>query len=323
MHHGIESGDELKRYAQFAEGSGFDSLWVTERYFHEETLSLVGFLAAVTKTINLGIGVVNPFTRSPSLTAMGAATIDRLTGGRFVLGLGRSDKQLITGKLGIDYENSLQRLEDCIESIRYILRSKSYSLRKDLNPIELAGTPLKSSVPLYMAAIGPKALCLASRAADGVILNTYSTIDYVHHSIKIIRESLEKNNRDPKSLRIACMLPVRLTDHVSDSLINECKRKIARILSEQFVGELFINQTGADKYLFVLRQAVYDDNENEIYKLITEGMVKQHYIIGNQKHCIDRINQYIDAGIDQPLLLPRLSGFFDVASTLNPKITAI
>ena len=89
------------------------------------------------------------------------------------------------------------------------------------------------------------------------------------------------------------------------------------------MGELFINQTGADKYLFVLRQAVYDDNENEIYKLITEGMVKQHYIIGNQKHCIDRINQYIDAGIDQPLLLPRLSSFFDVASTLNPKITAI
>ena len=69
---------------------------MTERYFHEETLSLLGFLAAVTTKINLGVGVINPFTRSPSLIAMGTATLDRLSGGRFILGLGRSDKQLIT-----------------------------------------------------------------------------------------------------------------------------------------------------------------------------------------------------------------------------------
>ena len=76
LYHGIDSGGELKEYAETAERCGYESLWVTERYFHEETFSMLGFLAAVTHDIKLGVGVVNPFTRNPALTAMSAATLD-------------------------------------------------------------------------------------------------------------------------------------------------------------------------------------------------------------------------------------------------------
>ena len=87
LYHGIDSGHELRDYALMAEEHGFESLWVTERYFHEETFSMLGYLAAVTTTIRLGVGVVNAYSRNPALLAMGAATIDRVSDGRFMLGM--------------------------------------------------------------------------------------------------------------------------------------------------------------------------------------------------------------------------------------------
>jgi len=283
-------------------------------------LSLLGFLSAVTETINLGVGVINPFTRSPSLIAMGAATLDRLSGGRFVLGLGRSDKHLINGTLGIDYEDSLVKLNHCLLAIRDMLTSNAYAIKDDLKSINLAVRPVQTSLPLYMAAIGPKAMKLAAKEADGVILNTYSPTDYIRRSIETIKSTLDENDRDPNSLKIACMLPVRLTDDLSDSLNNECKYRIASILSEKFVGELFINEVNSERYLSSLRQLVHDKNKVEIYKLITDDMVGQYYVIGDQNHCIKRINEYIEAGVGQPLLLPRLADFMKVAEKLNPEI---
>ncbi len=266
------------------------------------------------------MGVINPFTRSPSLIAMGAATLDRLSGGRFILGLGRSDKRLITGILGLDYENSLLKLNHGMIAIREMLRSKSHVIREDLKSINLSVSPVQNSLPIYMAAIGPTAIKLASKEADGVILNTYSPISYIGRALDIINVALDKNDRDPKLFNITCMLPIRLTDEVSDSLINECKYRIARILSEKFVGELLISKLNSTEYLSKLRQFVYDQNMAEIYKMITDDMVDQYYVIGDQTHCVKRINEYIDAGVQSPLLLPRLNDFVNVAEKLNPTV---
>ncbi len=91
LYHGIDNGAELKTYGRIAEDLGYDSLWVTERYFHEETFSLLGFLAAATERLRLGVGVVNPYTRHPALLAMGAATLARISAVA-MLGMGRSDR---------------------------------------------------------------------------------------------------------------------------------------------------------------------------------------------------------------------------------------
>ncbi len=100
LYHGIESGADLKEYGEIAESAGFESLWVTERYFHEETFSLLGYLAAVTQHIKLGLGVANPYTRNPALLAMASATLDRISGGRFLLGLGSSERSVIRDRMG-------------------------------------------------------------------------------------------------------------------------------------------------------------------------------------------------------------------------------
>ena len=114
LYHGIDSGEELRRYGELAEGGGFESLWVTERYFHEETFSLLGYLAAATRTIKLGLGVTNPYTRNPALLAMSTATLDRISGGRFSLGLGRSERGVIQGRMGMSYGDPFQVMESVV-----------------------------------------------------------------------------------------------------------------------------------------------------------------------------------------------------------------
>src|SRR5262249_61205646 len=103
LYHGIDGGPELKEYGRIAEEAGFDSLWVTERYFHEETFSLLGFLAAATRRIKLGVGVVNPYTRNPALLAMAGATLGRISRGRFLLGRGRSGGPGVPNRIGIPH----------------------------------------------------------------------------------------------------------------------------------------------------------------------------------------------------------------------------
>ena len=118
LYHGIESGAELRECGRLAENAGFESIWVTERYFHEETFSMLGYLAAATHTIGLGLSVANPYTRNPALLAMGAATLDRISGGRLTLGLGRSDRDTIEGKMGIPYGRPLARLKQAVDVMR-------------------------------------------------------------------------------------------------------------------------------------------------------------------------------------------------------------
>src|SRR4029453_7408052 len=78
LYHGIESGPQLKEYAALAETAGYESLWVTERYFHEETFALLGFLAASTHTMKLGVGVTNPYTRHQGHVARGGAPLAQI-----------------------------------------------------------------------------------------------------------------------------------------------------------------------------------------------------------------------------------------------------
>ena len=172
LYHGIDSGAELSGYSRLAEDAGFDSLWVTERYFHEETFSMLGYLAAKTDHIRLGVGVVNPYTRSPALLGMGAATIDRLSGGRLMLGLGRSDVEVIEGRMGMDYSAPLARLRGTVGALRSMWSGERVSSEYAgvrLRDVGLALRPLQDRLPIYMAAIGPRALRLAGEVADGAL----------------------------------------------------------------------------------------------------------------------------------------------------------
>ncbi|MGH7964178.1 MAG: LLM class flavin-dependent oxidoreductase [Candidatus Binatia bacterium] len=320
LYHGIDSGAELQEYGRIAEATGFESLWVTERYFHEETFSLLGFLAAATRRLKLGVGVVNPYTRHPALLAMASATLDRISGGRFLLGLGRSDKPVIQGKMGMPYGDPRAALEQAVTIIRDLLAGERVTAsdgRLLLNSARLATQPVQQKLPIYLAAIGAKGLRLAGAIADGVLLNAYVPPAYVQYAVKEVRQAAQAVGRDPQSIDIACMLVVRLTDD-PESLRPGLKQRIVRLLEEAHVGEILLRRGGFDPgILGPLRASVKKDGGKEAVSLISDDMVESFYLLGSAAQCKERLAAYRQAGVDLPLLLPRLEDYHRVAEALG------
>ncbi len=319
LYHGIDNGPELREYARIAEDLGYDSLWVTERYFHEETFSLLGFLAACTQTLKLGVGVTNPYTRHPALLAMASATLDRICGGRFMLGLGRSERFVIEDRMGIPYTRPRPTLEEAITHIRNLLAGERLSTAGGefrLQNVGLAIYPMQPQLPIYAAAIGPRALRLAGRVADGVLLNAYVPTDYVRYAVAEIRTAAQEAGRDPHAIDIACMLVVRLTDDPA-SLWPSLKERLVRLLAEPDVGEILLEKGGFDPDILApLRASAAQGGDKAAVDLISDDMVEAFYLVGSATHCKECIAAYRDAGVDQALLLPRLHDYRRVAEAL-------
>jgi len=325
LYHGIDSGPELKTYGHIAEDLGYDSLWVTERYFHEETFSLLGFLAAATERLRLGVGVVNPYTRHPALLAMGAATLDRISGGRIMLGMGRSERFVIQDRMGIPYAHPRGTLEAAVTHMRALLAGERIdtaatddALHFHLRNVGLALQPVQKPLPIYLAAIGPKALQLAGRVADGVVLNAYVSTAYVRYAVTEIRSAAQAAGRDPNAIDISCMLVVRLTDDPS-GMWKGLKERLVRLLSEAYVGEILLEQGGFDPGILpMLRQRAAAQGEAAAADLISDAMVEAFFLVGPADRCRARIAEYQEAGVDQALLLPRLHDYQRVAGALRP-----
>lgn len=323
LYHGIDSGDELSGYARIAEDAGFDSLWVTERYFHEETFSMLGYLAARTERIRLGVGVVNPYTRNPALLGMGAATLDRLSGGRMMLGIGRSDDEVIAGRMGMEYRAPLSRLRGTVASLRRMWNGERVSdefAGVSLTNVGLAIHPVQDALPIYLAAIGPRALRLAGEVADGVLLNAYAPVEYIRWAVNEVREAASNAGRKPASIDITCMLIVRLTDD-PDAMLPSLRERVARLVAEPFTGEVLLGRGGFDTSILApVRELVAAGDESGAACYVSDELAEACYLLGDAARCRDRIREYTDAGVDTPLLLPRLEAFERTTKELAPPI---
>ena len=165
--------------AQEAERLGFDSVWTAEAYGSDAVTPLT-WVGALTSKIKLGTGILQMPARTPAMTAMTAATLDLLSGGRVLLGLGLSGPQVVEGWHGQPYGKPLVRTREYIEIVRRIwareapldFQGEEYQIPiKDGTglgkPLKLIVHPLRSRIPIYLAAIGPKNTELAGEIADG------------------------------------------------------------------------------------------------------------------------------------------------------------
>ena len=165
--------------AQEADRLGFHSLWTAEAYGSDAVSPLV-WLAAQTKQINVGTAIMQMTARVPAMTAMTAATIDLLTGGRMLCGIGASGPQVVEGWHGVPYGKPVTRAREYIEIMRAIWKREAplvhHGEHYDIpcaggsglgKPLKLIQHPLRSSIPIYLAAVGPKNVSLAAELADG------------------------------------------------------------------------------------------------------------------------------------------------------------
>jgi F420-dependent oxidoreductase-like protein len=172
-------GSDGVALAQEAERLGFDSVWTAEAY-GSDALTPLTWVGALTSKIKLGTGILQMPARTPANTAMSAATLDMLSGGRVLLGLGLSGPQVVEGWHGQPYGKPLTRTREYVEIVRRILareepldfQGKEYQIPIPGGtglgkPLKLILHPLRPRIPIYLAAIGPKNIELAGEIADG------------------------------------------------------------------------------------------------------------------------------------------------------------
>jgi F420-dependent oxidoreductase-like protein len=171
---------DLFPLVQEAERLGFDSVWVAEAW-GTDAVSVLGWLAARTERIKLGSAIMQIPSRTPANTAMTAATLDLLSGGRLLLGLGTSGPQVVEGWHGQPWGKPLGKTREYVEIVRAALRRDVVAHEGDHyripwdgpgatglgKPLKLMVRPLRAEVPIYLAAIGPKNVALAAEIADG------------------------------------------------------------------------------------------------------------------------------------------------------------
>jgi F420-dependent oxidoreductase-like protein len=165
-----------------AEALGFDSVWSAEAY-GSDAVSPLAYLAALTQKIRLGTAIMQMPARTPAMTAMTAMTLDQLSGGRFILGLGPSGPQVVEGWHGVPYGKPLERTREYVEIIRQILarekpvehHGEHYDVPNTGPGTTGLGKPLKSilhgrrDLPIFTASIGPAGIRTSGEVADGLI----------------------------------------------------------------------------------------------------------------------------------------------------------
>ncbi len=175
------SGDAVRKRAQLAEQLGFESVWAGEAYGTDAVTPLT-WAAASTQTLKIGSAIMQIPARTPSSTAMTALTLDRLSGGRFRLGLGTSGPQVVEGWHGVPFRRPLATTTEYIDIVRQICAAeRKVELDGDVYQLPYNGPgstgngkALRSAfkptrIPILLAAIGPKNVALATQIGDGLL----------------------------------------------------------------------------------------------------------------------------------------------------------
>jgi F420-dependent oxidoreductase-like protein len=299
-----------------ADRLGYETVWVTESYGFD-SVSTLGYLAAITERIKLGTGIVNVYSRSPALLAQSAVTLDALSGGRVVLGLGTSGRAVVTDWHGAPFEWPLQRLRESVEVIRMAIRRERlvyegevFHLRKG---IKLLTTPVRSSIPIYLASISPGGLALAGELADGVLPVHVSLRHAERLLVDRIAVGAARVPRDPAACKLCAFgVPVIPTADRKAALDLE-RPRIALYVGgmgtreHNFYKDLFVRY-GYEEEAERIQELYLARRREEAIAVVTDEMVDEVSVIGPIEECRRRLQAYEQAGFDEVVMLLELPG---------------
>jgi len=305
---GLSSKDQLS-IVQEAERLGYDSVWAAEAY-GSDTATVLGWLAGQTSKIRLGSGIFQMPGRSAAMTAMTAATIDQLSNGRMILGIGSSGPQVAEGWHGQRFARQLQRTREYVAVIRMALareRVEFHGETLDLplpdgpgKALKLTISPVQDHIPIYLAAIGPKNTALAGEIADGWIPTLFSP-EHVSELRPLLQEGAARSGKSLEDFDIAPTVQVFVTDDL------EGARNAMRPFIALYVGGMgsrkqnFYNQLVC-RYGFEAEAAVVQDlylegKREEAMAAVPDALIDAVSLCGPPDVVRERLAVYRDAGV--------------------------
>lgn len=302
---------ELTGLVQLAEQRGYETLFVPEAGGREVFTQLAAF-ARGTERIRLGPGIATVFTRTPSLLAQAAATLDQLAGGRAVLGLGTGHEPALVAGHGVHFERPLARMREYVTIIKAILRGDAQMPAAKLAPVTRfhLETPSRPDIPIYVAALGPRMCRLAGEVADGVLLN-WATPASVERAIAHLREGAERAGRDPASIDVACYVRVA-AGASTDEMRLALAREVGRYVNMPFYRSMF-DEAGFAAHTGAVA-AAYPEDVDRAARLVPDEMLEALTVAGDTEAARSRLDQYRAMGVTLPVVAPVPSGTDSAAS---------
>jgi len=303
-------------YVAEAEKLGLDICWVAEAW-GADAVSPLGYLAARTSTMRIGSAILQLGTRSPVLIAQTAMTLDRLSGGRFLLGLGASGPQVIEGLHGTAFAHPLARMRETVEIVRQVFAGEKLSYTGSQYQIPRPGgegKPMRvslapASVPVYLAALSPKMLELTGEIADGWLGTSFvpeGAGAYLGH----LDAGLARAGRVRADLDICQGAEVNVVDEARlAEVLASRKKELAFSLGgmgsgrTNFYHDAYSRQGWAQVAVQVRERWQAGDRDGAA-RLVTDEMVLATTLIGTQDMVRARLRDWREAGVDTVRLYP-------------------
>ena len=293
------------RYAQVADELGYDSFWVPEAWGYE-AFSLLTEIAVATKHIKIATGIVNVFSRSPGLMAMHAATLDEISGGRLILGLGTSGVRVIEGFHGVKYKKPLTRLRQYVKVVQTLvggekLTDAGVDLWPELRPFKLEMKPIRPRIPIYCACLNDEAIRMIGELADGW-MPTFWPYRRLGEGRKLLAEGAARTGRNVDDITIApftTVIPMPDKDFAYHS---------ARSIISFYIGGM------GDYYHAMLSRMGFKENADQVRDLyaakrrdeaagaVSQEMLDALVIAGEPDACRARLTEWRGAGVGLPIL---------------------
>jgi F420-dependent oxidoreductase-like protein len=311
-----ENVSDLVELAREAERLGYSAVWAAEAY-GSDSATVLGYLAAKTTRIDVGAAVMQIPARTPTMTAMTAATLDLLSGGRFRLGLGVSGPQVSEGWHGVRFARPLARTREYAAIVNLALARETvrhegefFTLPLPNGPgkaLRLTVHPVRSHIPTYLAAVGPKNLQLAGEIADGW-LAIFLSPEYAAEAMANIETGRARANRADTPFDVSATVPVSVGASVEESA--EPVRGYAAL----YVGGMgsreqnFYNQLacrmGFEAAAKRVQELFLDRRHREAMAAVPLDFIDQTSLLGPPDRVTERLHRFAEAGVTTLTVAP-------------------
>jgi alkanesulfonate monooxygenase SsuD/methylene tetrahydromethanopterin reductase-like flavin-dependent oxidoreductase (luciferase family) len=292
------SAEEVLACARLADGKeNVDSIWVPESW-GRESFATLGAVSQVTKRVRLGTSIVSIFSRTPATVAMGAVTLDMLSGNRAVIGLGSSTEAIVENWHGVRFERPVSHMREFVECLNLMISGERVNYAGEFfraSNFKLLNAPPRKHVPVFMAAVNKKMVSLACQLADGVILYL-RPLDELKKTVAEIRRATSG-----KKFEIA----LSLICAVSDSEPDRARRRAAKTLAFYVaVGKYysrFLAENGFSAEVDKIKHE-YAKGGDAAADAVTDSMLDSLAVCGTSSDCRSALSRFADAGVTLPIM---------------------
>jgi F420-dependent oxidoreductase-like protein len=315
--------------AQEADRLGYDVCWAAEAY-GSDVPTVLSWVAAQTTNIDIGSAILQIPARQPAMTAMTAATLDSLSGGRFRLGLGVSGPQVSEGWYGVKFDKPLSRTREYVEIVRRAMSRERLAYEGEHwtlplpggpgKPLKLTVHPEREHIPLYIAAIGPKNLEQTGEIADGALLIFPSAGHLEETALRHLRAGRQKAGLTMTGFDVCPTLPIALGEDV-DALADTFRPYTALYVGgmgsrkQNFYNQL-AGRMGYEREAAEIQDKYLAGDKDGAAAAVPHQLIDSTTLLGPVERIADRMKEYDAAGVTTLTLSP--AGF-----TLDDRLAAL